>query len=81
MNTIRAMFSVAALGASLAGTPAAFAAGGVIVAINGCAGGFHADAQGNCQPDAGYVDNRCPPGYEASPFPNGNDYHCVPSGG
>jgi hypothetical protein len=47
------------------------------VAMLECAGGFHTDPLGNCQPDNGIVDSRCPSGFEATPFPNGNDYRCV----
>jgi hypothetical protein len=43
-----------------------------------CASGFHTDALGDCQPDNGIIDSRCPAGSEAAPFPNGNDYRCLP---
>jgi hypothetical protein len=48
------------------------------VAMLECAGGYHADARGDCQPIMGIVDSRCPAGSEATAFPNGNDYRCVP---
>ncbi len=48
------------------------------VAMSSCAGGYHQDSRGNCEPDYGIVDSRCQAGYEAAPFPNGNSYHCVP---
>ena len=48
------------------------------LAMISCAGGYHTDADGNCQPDNGYVDSRCQAGFEAAPFPNGNGYWCVP---
>jgi hypothetical protein len=48
------------------------------VAMLECAGGYHTDAGGNCQPNNGIVDSRCPTGWEATPFPNGNDYRCAP---
>ena len=48
------------------------------VAMLDCAGGYHADARGDCQPNNGIVDSRCPTGWEATAFPNGNDYRCVP---
>jgi hypothetical protein len=43
-----------------------------------CASGFHTDALGDCQPDNGIIDSRCPTGSQATPFPNGNDYKCEP---
>lgn len=43
-----------------------------------CASGYHAGRHGNCQPDNGPVDSRCPGGFEAAPFTGGNGYHCVP---
>lgn len=46
-----------------------------------CAAGFHVGPHGNCQPNNGIVDSRCPPGLEPHPFPNGNDNWCVPYGG
>ena len=55
----------------------AFAPDTLEVAMAECAGGYHADARGNCQPDNGIVDNRCQAGFEAAPFPNGNNYRCV----
>jgi len=52
------------------------------LAMAQCAGGYHPDASGNCQPDYGIVDSRCPGGFEAAPAPNGNSYRCeaIPSG-
>jgi len=43
-----------------------------------CASGLHPDRAGNCQPDNGAVDSRCQDGFEAVPFPNGNNYRCAP---
>lgn len=43
-----------------------------------CASGYHADSRGNCQPDHGYVDSRCPDGFLASPSPDPDGYRCVP---
>jgi hypothetical protein len=43
-----------------------------------CAGGFHTDSRGNCQPDNGIVDSRCQDGFETHPAPNGAGYICVP---
>jgi hypothetical protein len=48
------------------------------LAMSQCAGGYHPDASGDCQPDNGIVDSRCPAGFEATPFPNGSDYRCAP---
>jgi hypothetical protein len=56
----------------------AFADKGLEVAMLECASGFHTDALGDCQPDNGIVDSRCPAGSEATAFPNGNNYKCVP---
>ncbi len=44
-----------------------------------CAGGYHADASGNCQPNNVSADTRCPAGFDAIPAMNGNGYRCVPS--
>jgi len=49
----------------------------VKLAMAGCAGGYSADARGDCQPDNGYVDSRCQVGFQATPFPNGNGYRCI----
>src|ERR1700683_3947648 len=44
-----------------------------------CGAGYHQDARGDCQSDIGVVDNRCGPGpVEATDFPNGQGYICVP---
>jgi hypothetical protein len=43
-----------------------------------CAGGYHVDPEGNCQPDNPIVDGRCPPYFHAIVFPNGNGYRCMP---
>jgi len=43
-----------------------------------CAGGYHTDPRGSCQPDNGIVDSRCQDGFEAAPSPAGNGYRCVP---
>lgn len=56
---------------SIAGAPAR-------AAPLACAGGFHADRQGNCQPDNVYVDNRCQAGFEAAPSPAASGYRCAP---
>ena len=43
-----------------------------------CAGGYHLDANGNCQPDGGQASLQpCPPGEMADPYPNGASYRCV----
>jgi hypothetical protein len=64
--------------ASRSGALDASADRGLEVAMLKCASGFHTDALGDCQPDNGIVDSRCPAGSEATSFPNGNDYKCVP---
>jgi hypothetical protein len=43
-----------------------------------CASGYHTGPHGNCQPDNGIVDSRCPGAFEAAPFPSGAGYRCVP---
>ena len=50
----------------------------VRVAMTQCAGGYHADRQGNCQPDNEVPDRRCPPGLLATPWPNPEGYRCIP---
>jgi len=43
-----------------------------------CAGGYHPDAQGNCQPNSGYVNTDCLRGFISEPFPSGPSFRCVP---
>ena len=43
-----------------------------------CAGGYHLDGNGNCQPNSGYTNTGCQPGYMSEPFPNTSGYRCVP---
>jgi len=43
-----------------------------------CATGYYVGPHGNCQQNGGYVDSRCPPGFEAQVFPNGDHYRCAP---
>ena len=53
---------------------AAFRAQGVA-----CAGGYHPDGNGICQPNGGQASLQpCPPGQMAVPYPNGSSYRCVP---
>jgi hypothetical protein len=43
-----------------------------------CAGGYHPDGNGNCQPNGGQASLQpCPPGEMADPYPNGASYRCV----
>ena len=43
-----------------------------------CAGGYHLDGNGDCQPDGGQASLQpCPPGRIARPYPNGSSYRCV----
>ncbi len=42
-----------------------------------CAAGYHVDSRGNCQPNDGYVDDRCPAGQETTPWPDPPGYRCV----
>ncbi len=43
-----------------------------------CAGGYHLDGNGNCQPNGGQASLQpCPPGQLAEPYPNGASYRCV----
>ncbi len=79
------LLSAAALGASLLGAltfgSVAQASGGLRplqAAMMQCAGGYHPDRQGNCQPDTPQVDMRCPDGYLATPWPDPSGYRCIP---
>jgi hypothetical protein len=63
------------------GSPALAAAAGAFTAQGStCAGGYHPDSRGDCQPDNGQPNLQpCPAGYLATPFPGwGNSYKCVP---
>jgi hypothetical protein len=43
-----------------------------------CAGGYHLDGNGDCQPDGGQASLQpCPPGQMAQPYPSGSSYRCV----
>jgi hypothetical protein len=45
-----------------------------------CAPSYHADRQGNCQPNVAEANRYCPPGEVFNPFPDG--WFCeAPSGG
>jgi len=52
--------------------------GPIQVSMLECAGGYHTDRFGDCQPDNGIVDSRCPNGFEAAPSPSANGYRCIP---
>jgi hypothetical protein len=53
---------------------AAFRAQGVA-----CAGGYHLDGNGSCQPNGGQASLQpCPLGQLAQPYPNGSSYRCEP---
>ena len=44
-----------------------------------CAGGYHLDGNGNCQPNGGQASLQpCQPGFMSEPFPNWSGYRCVP---
>jgi hypothetical protein len=44
-----------------------------------CAGGYHADKQGNCQPNNPLPNLQpCPPGFLSAPAPTWSGYMCVP---
>jgi hypothetical protein len=74
------------LAAALLGTPATQAgltplpipASDVHLAAMGCGPGYLRDASGMC---VDFLDKtrRCPPGFFAISFPNGNGYRCVSS--
>jgi hypothetical protein len=85
MNSKSAFALAATLAASLAGVIAlgspARATEQYAMSRAYCAGGYHVGAHGNCQPDNGYVDSRCPPGFEPHSWPNGNNNWCMPIGG
>jgi hypothetical protein len=61
-----------------ADTDAASVSDTLELAMLGCADGYHTGPDGSCQPDTGIVDSRCQDGFEATPFPSGNGYRCVP---
>ena len=42
------------------------------------ASGYHLDGNGNCQPNSGYTNTGCPPGFMSEPFPNWQGFRCVP---
>ena len=79
MNVKSGFACVALLGAAFVVSPAragdisAFRAQGVA-----CAGGYHLDGNGNCQPNSGYTNTGCPPGFMSEPFPNWQGFRCVP---
>jgi hypothetical protein len=79
MNS-KSAFALATLAASLAGAIALGSSARATeqYAVSGayCAGGYHVGPHGNCQPDNGYVDIRCPPGWEPHSWPNGNNNWC-----
>jgi hypothetical protein len=56
-----------------------FAAPAAIAQTTACAGGYHPDRQGNCQPDNPQPNLQpCPPGLLSEPAFNGSGYRCVP---
>ena len=69
-----AAFLGAIAGALVIGAAPAAAAPSAI-----CAGGYHPDRQGNCQPDNPQPNLRpCPPGLLSASAFNGSGYICVP---
>jgi hypothetical protein len=77
------IFAIAALAASIGGVLAIGSGARATEASpyassTYCAGGYHIDPDGSCQPNNGYIDNRCPPGFNPHPYPNGNNNICVP---
>jgi hypothetical protein len=77
----KTVFAAVAFSGSMAG---AFVVGSAAPAASAqsvaCASGYHADRQGNCQPNNPQPNLQpCPAGYLATPFPSwGNSYKCVP---
>jgi hypothetical protein len=69
-------------GASIVGSNAWAAGDGAFTALmsSACAGGYHPDSRGNCQPNNPQPNLQpCPDGYLATPYPSwGNSYKCVP---
>ena len=86
MNVKRAFAAVALFssiaGVFVVGSPSRAAGEGAFNALMSsvCAGGYHPDARGNCQPNNPQPNLQpCPEGYLATPFPSwGNSYKCVP---
>ena len=86
MNVKRAFADVALFssiaGAVVVGSPTWAAGDRAFTALmsSACAGGYHADARGNCQPNNPQPNLQpSPDGYLATPFPSwGNSYKCVP---
>ncbi len=82
-STVAALFGLLA-GEFVVGSPARATDESVIAPAftaqfaAACAGGYHPDARGNCQPDGGNVTGDCPSGFISEPFPNGQSYRCVP---
>jgi hypothetical protein len=76
----RTAFAAVALFGSIAG---AFGIGSAAPAASAqniaCASGYHADRQGNCQPNSPQPNlEPCPPGYLSAPAPTWSGYMCVP---
>jgi hypothetical protein len=76
---MRMAYQAAALAASLTATSAVApaSAGGVGLGQQfprACAPGYHPDAGGNCQPNAGELNRYCPPGTVYRPWFDGGWY-------
>lgn len=71
MNAFRLATVLVALAATpaLAGSRASAGLGNAFPRV--CAGGYHTDAGGNCQPNAAEFDRFCPPGSVYHPSPDG----------
>jgi len=78
MNAKIALGSTALLGA-IAGALVLGGAAPASAQYVACAGGYHADRQGNCQPNSPQPNLQpCPPGLLSAPYPNWSGYICVP---
>lgn len=72
--TAAALFGAIA-GALVIGSAAPAASASTIA----CAGGYHPDKQGNCQPNNPQPNLQpCPPGFLSAPAPTYSSYMCVP---
>jgi hypothetical protein len=78
MNAKTALAAAALLG-SIAGAFLLASAAPAAAQRVACASGYHADRQGNCQPNNPQPNLQpCPPGYLSAPAPTWSGYTCVP---
>ena len=79
MNAKTAFAAVALFGSIAGALVLGSAAPAVAVQRQACASGYHADKQGNCQPDNPQPNLQpCPPGFLSAPAPTWSGYTCEP---